>query len=553
MPNIPVINIGGTDYNVKDAQARSDLDSKTLIYKRSLGEENLDEFTEPGIFYVTLAAIGGTLPDDLSEKNGGALLQVFGTGYYATQILFAFSYGKAYIRSMKNVSQHRWNAWSNNINAGNDQYIKSLDPNADNIDTLTKHGVFYGTIEQIPGTYPSLYTGRYLLSSQGIGNYLYQILIDIDHGKMAFRGCEPVSGERKFTPWRNVCFENGTRNIWPFGSSETFSNYVILGDENTDALPAGTYFLTFNVQSTKKTSLIVYSSARAVASKQFNAGSDLKYISISSEDPIRRFFFESTDNEEVTVSNIQLEVVDWQGYKGSPSPSEMSAMPYGTPLIGRQCAVDLVAREYPSNWEGKSIVFNGDSVTQAGGSNGYVKVVCQLLRFGKVRNYAIGGTRFARCEDSPNALVDRYTDMNLDADIVFIMANTNDYASQVPLGAADSHDPETYNGALNVVMDWLKQSYPTQPIIISTMLTRKINYDPETSQPLPITIEQYAECVRQRTLEHHFILYDAFTLSGLDLLNSPKDGTGITNDGLHPNEAGELSLGRKIAAFINAQ
>jgi len=85
------------------------------------------------------------------------------------------------------------------------------------------------------------------------------------------------------------------------------------------------------------------------------------------------------------------------------------------------------------------------------------------------------------------------------------------------------------------------------------MLKRKINYDAQTGEPLPITIEQYAEAVRLKTLEYGFILYDAYSWSGLDQRNTPKDGTGISDDGLHPNAAGAESLGRKIAAFINMQ
>jgi hypothetical protein len=68
-----------------------------------------------------------------------------------------------------------------------------------------------------------------------------------------------------------------------------------------------------------------------------------------------------------------------------------------------------------------------------------------------------------------------------------------------------------------------------------------------------VLIEEYAQAIRDMVAKYRFILYDAYNLSGLDLLNSPKDGSGITNDGLHPNDAGALSLGRKIAAFINNQ
>jgi lysophospholipase L1-like esterase len=204
-------------------------------------------------------------------------------------------------------------------------------------------------------------------------------------------------------------------------------------------------------------------------------------------------------------------------------------------------------------------MYNGDSITQGisiagvGGKIGYAKTVNQLLYFGEVDNFAVGGTRLAHVDGESYALVDRLNDMSTDADVVFIMANTNDYASQVPIGDADSTDISTYNGALNTLFTWLKNNYKQQPIIISTMLTRKINYDPVSGDPLPISIEQYAQAVRDRVSDYHFILYDAYSWSGLDLRTSATDGTGITNDGLHPNQYGAELLGRKIASFINGQ
>ena len=233
-------------------------------------------------------------------------------------------------------------------------------------------------------------------------------------------------------------------------------------------------------------------------------------------------------------------------------------------------------------------------------------------------------------------MVDRIEEMDTVCDIVFILANTNDYASQIPIGNDNDNVNTTYKGAMNIIFTWLKNTYRTQPIIISTMLTRKENFnestavgndkylwfvfkntEPSTSEiasatqasaeisldtskysyaslnsamsstnptelealvNLPVDgsisykydvngntvvwtfnkrnvvlIEEYVQAIRDMVAKYRFILYDAYNLSGLDLLNCPKDGSSISNDGLHPNDAGSLSLGRKIAAFINMQ
>lgn len=349
-----------------------------------------------------------------------------------------------------------------------------------------------------------------------------------------------------------------TRNIWPFNDSYTIDGSIVLGESGVDIVPAGMYTLTVNVVTSRKIELFLYGSSSGQIGyyelKVAQIIGNKAAFEVDVNEAIQRFFFRVNDSQTATISDIQLESIDWQGYRGTSGIPTLYHMPYGTPYTNKKkTLVDYTARLYSSNWEGKSIIFNGDSVTQASGYAGYVKVVNQLLRFGKVRNYAIGGTRLAHVEGKENCLIDRLSVMTGSADIIFIMANTNDYASQVPLGDPDSVDTSTYNGALNVLMSYLKTNYPTQPIIISTMLTRKLNYAEGTSTPLPIAPEEYAQCVRDRVAANHLILYDAYNLSGMDLRTSPQDGTGITDDGLHPNAAGELALGRKIAAFINAQ
>lgn len=352
-----------------------------------------------------------------------------------------------------------------------------------------------------------------------------------------------------------------TRNVWPIDTtvSVTETN-VVYGVQGTTIIPAGTYILSYEAileSGSVWAELIGYDSQGSVSIlHQAGQTNGRRAKGVVFERDIDRLLFKTYNNNvgEIVLKDIQIEAIDWKGYTASPNKGDWEALPYGTEFIKQVVPVNELVGTYKSYWEGKKINYNGDSVTQGIGTSriGYAKVVNQALKFGTVRNYAIGGTRLAHVEDVVNCLVDRIEDMSLDADIVFIMANTNDYASQVPIGATDSNDESTYNGALNSIFTWLKANYPTQPIIISTMLTRKVNYN-DQSQPLPITIEQYANAVRAKVEEYKFILYDAYEWSGLDQKNTPKDGTGISDDGLHPNEAGALALGRKIAKFIDSQ
>ena len=354
-----------------------------------------------------------------------------------------------------------------------------------------------------------------------------------------------------------------TRNKWTNGDINA-TGYIIIGTVGVVLLPKGKYTVSFILDAQDAyVTLNIYGSDSVVLTKQITPSANRQYFQINTGDQyINRFYFVTSSGTSSTktfsVTDIQVETNIWSDYQQSDS-SNWSAMPYCTDYIEPYIGINEKLAETHSRWEGKKIVYNGDSITQGiwtadgGARTGYAKVVNKALKFGVVDNFAIGGTRLAHVEGEADCMVDRITDMSTDGDIVFIMANTNDYASQVPIGSADSTDISTYNGALNTIFTWLKNNYKQQPIIISTMLTRKINYDPITSEPLPITIEQYAQAVRDRVADYHFILYDAYNWSGLDLRNSAVDNTGVTNDNLHPNMYGAQLLGQKIASFIEMQ
>ena len=354
-------------------------------------------------------------------------------------------------------------------------------------------------------------------------------------------------------------FVGVTRNLWTLGDKENISPFFDTRVGGVD-FPAGDYVFSC-MMDTETTSSRVYfyfddNTNDYIA---FNTENYRQCRAISFPDRCNRIVIYSGINIATSTGNtanytdIQLEENNCFGYRYSNS-SLWAPVAYPTPYIAPESAYDYIAEQLgASNWKGKTANFVGDSITQGVGSIqrvGYVPVAQSIIQFGKINNYAIGGTRLAHVEGETDCLIDRYTDMTADCDLFFLMANTNDYASQVPIGDPDSVDTSTYNGALNVLFSWLKSTYLTQPVIISTMLTRKVNYI--HGEPLPITIDQYAQAVRDRCADYGFILYDAYKC-GIDIKNSPTDGTGVSDDNLHPNRAGALSLGRKVAAFINAQ
>lgn len=196
------------------------------------------------------------------------------------------------------------------------------------------------------------------------------------------------------------------------------------------------------------------------------------------------------------------------------------------------------------NWSGKKMNVLGDSIVQGSYGN-FVSVIKNILHLSEARNYGVGGSLIASSDvDStlPPACI-RYVNMDDDADIVIVHAGTNDYSAQIPLGESESTDIKTFNGALNTLMDGLREKYPTALIIFSNILHR-FNDNANT-----IKASQYRACIENRCLAKHMVFYDGYKYTGFDFVKGYYDHI-LTVDGLHPNQKGAEILGRKLAGFI---
>ena len=83
-----------------------------------------------------------------------------------------------------------------------------------------------------------------------------------------------------------------------------------------------------------------------------------------------------------------------------------------------------------------------------------------------VVNNGVNGSTIAE-KEGRNPIVDRYADVlaeNTDADIVLVEGGTNDRGYAVPIGSVDSTDTETYCGALNTIIDGIREITPRAKI-----------------------------------------------------------------------------------------
>ena len=198
-------------------------------------------------------------------------------------------------------------------------------------------------------------------------------------------------------------------------------------------------------------------------------------------------------------------------------------------------------------WEDKKANFLGDSIVE-GKKGNFVNVVANYLSLSKANNYGIGGSRMASSDIDATLtpVCKMYDTIDEEADIIYVAAGTNDYSGQIPLGEENSTDITTFNGALNVTMQGLRNKFPTKLIIFANILSRYT----DKNDTLPIKCNEYRTAIKNRCYDNHIIFYDSYKYSGFDFSNGANE---LTADGLHPNQIGADILGRKISGFINWQ
>ena len=199
----------------------------------------------------------------------------------------------------------------------------------------------------------------------------------------------------------------------------------------------------------------------------------------------------------------------------------------------------------------KKINFLGDSITEGAGAsiyeNCYVEVLKRTYSLGAARNYGIGGTRIAR-QRIPSAepkfdrdFPSRVAEMADDADLVVVFGGTNDHGhGDAPIGSESDRTPDTFIGACHSLYASLKEKFSC-PIVVLTPLHRAAE-DREDG----IHLEDYVNLIKAIAPRYGLPVLDLFEESAINRENLAT----LTDDGLHPNDAGHAILAREIGEFL---
>lgn len=206
-----------------------------------------------------------------------------------------------------------------------------------------------------------------------------------------------------------------------------------------------------------------------------------------------------------------------------------------------------------NQWKNAKVNFLGDSITEGHGTSGadgiYMKAVSDTLGFACTRNYGIGGTRIAaQPDDGGSAFSVRYLEMEKDADLILVFGGTNDYGhGTAQIGSFHDRGTETFYGACHTLMEGLMNLYTDKTIVFMTPLHRENEQSPNPATGY--TLAQYVEVLKEMAEYYAIPVLDLWANSGIQpCIASNKEK--YCPDGLHPNDAGQQLIARRLSGFL---
>lgn len=202
------------------------------------------------------------------------------------------------------------------------------------------------------------------------------------------------------------------------------------------------------------------------------------------------------------------------------------------------------------------INFLGDSITEGVGTS------CGEARFSEVtarttgaeiRNYGISATRIANQREikeliDTQSFCQRFADMDDDADVIVVFGGTNDYGhGDAPFGSFSDRTPDTYCGALHYLMNGLITKYPLAQIVFLTPLHRENENTENESNGL--ALKAYVDKIRETAEFYSIPVLDLYASGGI-IPDNARQKEMYCPDGLHPNDAGNEKIAKRLIGFL---
>lgn len=225
-----------------------------------------------------------------------------------------------------------------------------------------------------------------------------------------------------------------------------------------------------------------------------------------------------------------------------------------------------------NQWQGSKVAILGDSISdpiRVGTDKCWWEFLAELMDMQTV-SFAVNGAKMSQLPAQALKVDDSF-------DAIIILAGTNDFFHDVPMGewfsqTVDSvntngrvtpklhrhfiYDEETFCGRCNILMHQLKTAFPTKQIILMTPLhrafarfgARNVQPDEMYANFLGLYIEDYAAAIRRCGQIWSVPVIDLYSDSGLMpvLDEYTRYFNNADTDRLHPDAEGHLRMAKTI-------
>ena len=163
--------------------------------------------------------------------------------------------------------------------------------------------------------------------------------------------------------------------------------------------------------------------------------------------------------------------------------------------------------------------------------NPYPSIVAKNLGLKEVYNLGIGGSTISSGSYSKDAMVNRYTEIPVDADIIVLNGGVNDWAKNKDLGNISDSSPTTIYGALNCIAIGLKYNADYKDaFVVFTSPFPVSDLKLEQYSTTPYSLSAVANAIKEVAEKYNIAFLDFYKQSGFENYCNNEDLT----DGVHP-------------------
>ena len=244
-----------------------------------------------------------------------------------------------------------------------------------------------------------------------------------------------------------------------------------------------------------------------VALSEFNADGEIVQPLMSSNNYIQHREYTATENMNVRLSS--------RNYAQKSDTTYYATLPSAKWASWRVYYKGLHFDKNSSLYE-KHLTVMGDSLVYGNGLRpGPTWITTIGLKYNMIyTNLGDNGDTVASYNEGASGMVNRLSSIPDTTEIFVLEGGANDRRLNIPLGEENSTDPTTFNGALNVIVAYVREHCPKAKILLMTTYHRF-----NTKNSLNLTEIDYVDAMIAGGARNNVLVYDNWRNSGVDFTN----------------------------------